>query len=231
MTIRMYDLAGANPAVRFSPYCWRARMALAHKGLDVETIAWRFSDKEAIAFSGQGLVPVLRDGDTIVNDSWAIAEYLDKTYPDRPVLLDGEQGRALANFARHYAQNVLSGILFKAIMMDLFNAIDPGDRAYFRDSREKRVGSTLEQFQIAPDAARAQLNTALSPLRAVLKEQPFINGRHAAFADYCVFGAVMWARNVSSVSLIAEDDPTHAWRERMLDLFDGLARKSPRATA
>ena len=44
MTIRMYDLAGANPAVRFSPYCWRARRALAHKGLDVETNAWRFSD-------------------------------------------------------------------------------------------------------------------------------------------------------------------------------------------
>ena len=34
----MHDLAGADPAVRFSPYCWRVRMALAHKGLDVETI-------------------------------------------------------------------------------------------------------------------------------------------------------------------------------------------------
>ncbi len=89
---------------------------------------------------------------------------------------------------------------------------------------------TLEQFQIAPDAALAQMGLALSPLRAVLKDQPFINGRHPAFADYCVFGAFMWARNVSNVNLIAEDDPTHAWRERMLDLFDGLARKSPRAT-
>ncbi len=136
MSVRMYDLAGANPAVRFSPYCWRARMALAHKGLDVETMPWRFSDKEAIAFSGQGLVPVVRDGDTIVHDSWAIAEYLDKTYPDRPRLMDGEQGHALANFARHYAQNVLSPILFKSIVLDLFNAIDPGDRPYFRESRE-----------------------------------------------------------------------------------------------
>ena len=63
MTIRMYDLAAADPAVRFSPYCWRIRMALAHKGLDVETIAWRFTDKSAISFSGQGSVPVIRDGD------------------------------------------------------------------------------------------------------------------------------------------------------------------------
>jgi glutathione S-transferase len=229
MSIRMYDLAGANPAVRFSPYCWRIRMALAHKGLDVETIPWRFSDKEVIAFSGQGLVPVIRDGDTIVHDSWAIAEYLDTTYPDRPMLMEGEQGRALASFVRHYAQNVLSGPLLKAVLLDIYAALDERDKPYFRESREKRFGMPMEQFAVAPDVAAAQLSQGLSPLRALLKEQPFINGKHAAFADYCVFGAFMWARNASDAKLIAEDDPVYAWRERMLDLFDGLARKSPRA--
>ena len=39
-------------------------MALAHKGLAVETIPWRFTDKAALAFSGQERVPVIRDGDT-----------------------------------------------------------------------------------------------------------------------------------------------------------------------
>ncbi len=229
MTIKMYDLAGADPAVRFSPYCWRIRMALAHKGLEVETIAWRFSDKDAIAFSGQGLVPVLRDGDTIVHDSWAIAEYLDKTYADRPRLMDGEQGRALASLVRHIAQNVLLTPIAKAIIMDLFHALAPGDQPYFRDSREKRFGMALEKFQIAPDAALAQMTIAVSPLRALLKEQPFLNGRHPAWADYCLFGSFMWARNVSDVALLAPDDPVYAWREQMLDLFDGLARKSARA--
>ena len=120
-------------------------------------------------------------------------------------------GRALASFARHYAQNVLSGIIFKAVILDIFKTIDAGDKPYFRESREKRIGATLEQFQIAPDVARAQMTQALSPLRALLKEQPFINGRRPAFADYCVFGAFMWARNVSTIRLIADDDPTHAW--------------------
>ena len=225
----MHDLAGADPAVRFSPYCWRVRMALAHKGLDVETIPWRFTEKDAIAFSGQGLVPVLRDGDTVVHDSWAIAEYLDKTYPDRPALIEGEQGRALASLTRHYAQNVLATPILKGVVGDLFKAIAPGDQPYFRESREKRLGMKLEQFQIAPEAAAAQLGVALSPVRALLKEQPFVNGRRPAFADYCLFGVVMWARGVSAVELIAAEDPVHAWRERMLDLFDGLARKSPRA--
>jgi hypothetical protein len=27
--------------------------------------------------------------------------------------------------------------------------------------------------------------------------------------------------------LLAEDDPVYAWRERLLDAFDGMARKSP----
>ena len=35
MAMRLYDLAGADPNLRFSPYCWRAKFALAHKGLAV----------------------------------------------------------------------------------------------------------------------------------------------------------------------------------------------------
>ena len=60
MTIVMHDLAGADPALRFSPFCWRIRMALAQKGLAVETIPWRLTEKDVLAFSGQGRVPVIR---------------------------------------------------------------------------------------------------------------------------------------------------------------------------
>ena len=71
MSIIMHDLAGADPELRFSPYCWRVRFALAHKGLPVETIPWRFTEKEAIGFSGQGRVPVIQDGGRAVSDSWS----------------------------------------------------------------------------------------------------------------------------------------------------------------
>jgi Glutathione S-transferase, N-terminal domain len=53
MTLRLYYLAGAEPERRFSPYCWRIRLALAHKNLPVETIPWRFTEKAEIAASGQ----------------------------------------------------------------------------------------------------------------------------------------------------------------------------------
>ena len=77
--LRMYDLAAAEPERRFSPYCWRSRLALAHKDLPVETIPWRFTEKEALAPSGQLLVPVLVDGDRWISDSWTIANYLEDT--------------------------------------------------------------------------------------------------------------------------------------------------------
>jgi hypothetical protein len=47
MPITLYDLAGDDPSLRFSPYCWRTRLALAHKGLQVETIPWRFAVEDS----------------------------------------------------------------------------------------------------------------------------------------------------------------------------------------
>jgi len=48
MPIVLYDLAGAEPDRRFSPFCWRTKMALAHKGLEAETVPWRFTEKEKL---------------------------------------------------------------------------------------------------------------------------------------------------------------------------------------
>jgi glutathione S-transferase len=39
----------------------------------------------------------------------------------------------------------------------------------------------------------------------------------------------MWARVASPLTLLEADDPIHAWRERMLDLFDGMGRKAKAA--
>ena len=67
----------------------------------------------------------------------------------------------------------------------------------------------------------------LEPLRLALRAQPFIGGSSPNYGDYIVFGGFVWARAVSPFRLLTEDDPVHAWRERMLDAHGGLARKSP----
>ena len=87
-TLKLYTLRiadGREP----SPFVWRARMALAHKGLVVERVPIGYGEKDKLAFSRQGLVPVLVDGERWVNDSWAIAQYLEDTYPQRPTLFGG----------------------------------------------------------------------------------------------------------------------------------------------
>ena len=66
--------------------------------LDHETVLCRFTEKEKIAFSGQPLLPVIRDGDTVVHDSWSIACFLEDTYPDRPSLFGCDIGRATTRF-------------------------------------------------------------------------------------------------------------------------------------
>src|ERR1700722_7977127 len=120
MSIIMHDLAGADPELRFSPYCWRTRFALAHKGLPVETIPWRFTETDAIAFSGHARVPVIRDGDKVVFDSWSIAGYLEDICP-APAIFGGPIGRSHASFVNAWADAVLVGGIARFIVRDLLD--------------------------------------------------------------------------------------------------------------
>ncbi|PMR73313.1 glutathione S-transferase N-terminal domain-containing protein [Billgrantia endophytica] len=224
----LYDLCGIDEGLRFSPYCWRVRYALAHKGLDVETRPWRFTEKEALTFAGHDKVPVLVDGDVTVVDSYDILRYLDRTYPEAPLLGDG-MAESRARFFKYYAERSLAPAMMRTIVMDLLNAIHPKDRAYFRETREKRFGRTLEEFH-SPAKGLTQLDAALEPLRACLGDADFVDGSAPAGADYILFGNFLWARVVSSADLVSNADPVHAWLERMLDLHDGLGRNAMRIT-
>jgi glutathione S-transferase len=225
--IRMYDLAGAEPERRFSPYCWRIRMALAHKGLGVETIPWRFSDKAAIAHSGQDRVPVIEDGGRVIADSWTIANHLEDTYPDRPSLFGGGAGRAAARFINNWADTVQNRGISTFVALDIVRHLDPRDQEYFRRSRAERFGMTLEQLCANRDARIGGFRQTLEPLRMTLRSQPFLGGAAPLYPDYIVFGGFQWARTISDYVLLEADDPIAAWRERMLDLFGGLARRNP----
>lgn len=227
MARKLFELVGTDAARPFSPYVWRIRMALAHKGLDVECIPWRFSEKSAIAPYKAEKVPVLIDGEKSVVDSWAIANYLEDTYPDRPSLFGGDGGRANARFMNAWGDiNLIAGI-FPLIGLDIISQLDSEDRDYFRVSREARIGKTLEEFVANRDKAVETFRKGLDPMRIMLRTQPFIGGSSPNYADYIVFGPLLWARAVSDFKLLKQDDPVHAWRERMLDAHDGLARKSP----
>ena len=76
---------------RPSPFSWRIRYALEHKGLDFEARPVRFADVEIIrALTGQQLTPVLSDGDHVVHETWDIACYLEERFPSNPSLFGGQ---------------------------------------------------------------------------------------------------------------------------------------------
>jgi glutathione S-transferase len=225
--IKMYDLAGANPDRRFSPFCWRTKMALAHKELEFETIPWRYFDKPKIAFAGADRVPVIVDGDLPVADSWKIATYLEDTYVERPSLFGGVHARAAARFVNSWADTVLNPLLARLLVLDILDHLDPADKAYFRESREKRVGMTLEAFAADTAGNIKALRSALEPLRATLATQPFIGGDSPLYSDYIIFGSLHWARSIGKTRLLETNDPVEGWRERLSDEFGGLARKAP----
>jgi glutathione S-transferase len=227
MSLKLFELVGTDAARPFSPYCWRTRMALAHKGLGAESIPWCFTEKQAIAPHRSEKVPVLIDGETSVADSWAIANYLEDHYPDRPSLFGGEGGRAVGRMINWWGDVTVVGGMFPLIVADIPSHLKPVDAAYFRQTREARFGKPLEEVVAARDTSVEGFRRALDPLRLTLRTQPFLGGEAPNYADYIVFGAFQWARVVSPFKLLAENDSVYAWREKLLDAFDGMARKSP----
>jgi glutathione S-transferase len=227
MAITLYDLAGIEPERRFSPFCWRTRMALAHKGLAVETVPWRFTEKDKLPAPNAGRVPVIIDDAQVVHDSTTIADYLESRYPDRPSLFGSDAGRALSRFVQNWTETVLQTGIIGFVVLDIWRHIGPEDQAYFRRSREERFGRSLEQVVAGREARLSAFRDSLAPLRRTVERQPFLAGEAPAYADYIVFGAFQWARAISDFELVADDDPIAAWRGRLLDAFDGLARRRP----
>jgi glutathione S-transferase len=177
MTITMYDLAGAEADRRFSPFCWRSKMALAHEGLAVETVPWRFTEKDKLQQPNAGRVPVIIDGDRVVHDSTVIADYLEERYPDRPSLFGGAAGRALARFVQSWTETVLQTGLIRLVMLDIHRHCAQQDQAYFRHSREERFSATLKNVVRDRQALLPAFRTSLDPLRRTVERQDFLSGR------------------------------------------------------
>ncbi len=227
----LYDLAGADDR-RFSPHCWKSKMALKHKELDFKTEPCTFLEvKEKVAFADWERVPALADGDTNVGDSWAIAEYLERTYPDAPSLFGSSEGKAFARFSNEFANTVLHPQIAGAIVYDIHDRLVEADREYFRISREAAFKRSFDDLRNDREAFVTRLRAALAPVRNIVSHHPFLSGEKPTYADYCIFGALQWARCSSDYPLLSADDPVLAWRNRILEMFGGYGASEPAALA
>jgi glutathione S-transferase len=221
---RLYELVMAN-GVSASPFVWRVRFALAHKGISFESVPLGFTEIPT-ALGGQlRTVPVLEDGQGRLGESWDIVEYLDRAYPERPALFASAAERTMIRFFDAWFAIEILRKLFRLYVLDIFNAARPQDRAYFRESREKRLeGLTLEACAAGRESQLPALREALAPLRWHLTQRPFIGGDSPSYADYIALGGFLWIASVSTLPPLARDDSLGPWLERGFDLFGALAR-------
>lgn len=229
MTRLLYSLCGADPDCRFSPHVWKVAMALAHKGLDFDEVPTPFTAIRTVEGGYSPTLPVLNDGGHLVRDSFDIALYLEDRYPVAPSLFGGEGGRALSRAIEGYSQFIVQPALVKIVVKDIHDRLAPADQAYFRQSREARLGRTLEELEAASGEELAVFPAKLEPMRHVLKFQPYLGGDMPLFSDYILFGALQWARIVSSKPIVKSDDAVRDWLERCLDLHGGRGRSAKAA--
>jgi glutathione S-transferase len=224
--IQLWELKGRDGR-RYSAYSWRTKMALKHKGLDWQSHPVLMSDKDTIAFSGGKTVPIIKDGETVVRDSWRIAEYLEEKYSERPTLFGGAIGRGMTQTFNTWVDRVLIAMTMPVIVCDLHERIDAADEPYFRRQFEGYLKSTLEEARGRRQEFASRLARQLEPMQAAVKRQPFVCGAAPAYGDYILLSVFQWARIASPQDIFNTSDPLYGWRERMLDLYDGYARKTP----
>jgi glutathione S-transferase len=150
MTRILYSLCGADESRPFSPHCWKVVLALKHKGLDFVEKPSPFTAIPSLEDGFSKTVPILRDGNELVRDSFEIAVYLEDRYPDRPTLFSGEGGKALSRFVERFSQTIVHPAITAIAVADIHDMLDETDQRYFRATREKMLGRSLEDIRGGP---------------------------------------------------------------------------------
>ncbi len=222
--IELWELQGQNDC-RYSTFSWRTKLALLHKRIPFKVHPVAVTDKAAIGFSGQDKVPVIKHGDRVVFDSWAIAVYLERAFPYAPSLFGGPVGESMSQFFNMWTDRELIPQIVPYLMLDVLDCVDAPAKAHHRKFMETVLKRTLEELYAERGKGLDQLRRRLTPVRKIVEKSSFIGGQAPAYPDYILFGVLQWARVVSRETVLAPDDAVNAWFERMLDLYDGAGRR------
>ena len=131
-------------------------------------------------------------------DSFPIAQFLESTYPDPPLLITLSLGDSL----EAQAHAAIGPALRTSVMPREANILSERAGAYFRQSREAALGHRLEDLldsdkeEQAWKAAGAGMR-AISELMATHKDDgPFVLGARPSYADFRITGVLQAARMV-----------------------------------
>lgn len=199
-------LVVGNPV---SPYARKVFVALAMKGLayEMDPIVPFYGNEAFTRISPLRRIPVLIDGDLVLNDSTVICEYLDEAYPGVPLLPKAPADRARARWIEEYADSRLGDV----VIWRLFFATVVAPRVYKREPDPEAIARVRE----------VDLPDALDWIEAQAPECGFLFGtmmladitvaaffRNALIAGFTV-DAARWPRTAGWIARV-EAEPAFA---------------------
>ena len=230
-----------------SHYSEKVRLILDYKQLEYRKIEVTpgVGQIELMQKSGSRQVPVLKDGSTYVSDSTEIAMYLERKYPERPILPSdalakgqcllieewadisiGLKGRKAFIGALNQNQNFRKSLL-PAQTPDLLKTAIGAIPGEILDVLGTGVGFGGD----AVKEAKSSLTQDLEALCLILQNQPYLTGDTPTLADFAVAGLSIYLKFPGGTYLDIPDplkgkgipgladnitfEPFFAWRDRL----------------
>jgi len=232
-----------------SHYCEKVRFILDYKGLTYRKIEVvpGVGQLDLFRMSGQRQVPVLKDGSEVIADSSAIAAYLEKQYPDRPLIPTDPKQKGFCYLIEQWADESI-GLNARKSMIGALGQ-DPAFRKAFLPSTTPdflktivtavpgeifsflgtSVGWGTDVLQAGQDAMKHDL----ASLCLILMEQPYLVSDRPTLADFAVAALTMYVKfpsgpyldlpdtikgkGVSGIADIGTFEPFFTWRDRLYE--------------
>jgi glutathione S-transferase len=187
-----------------SAYCEKVRLILDYKGLAYKKkdVVPGVGQLELFRLSGQRQVPVLKDGDTYIADSTEIAFYLDRKYPEKPIIPTDPLQRGQCLLIEEWADESL-GLKGRTAFLGAFaqnqnfrTAFLPRETPDFMRLLLGSVpGELIDILGAGVGLGKDAINTAkkglqqdLEALNLILTNRPYLVGDQPTLADLAVAG-------------------------------------------
>ncbi|GAP98061.1 glutathione S-transferase family protein [Leptolyngbya sp. NIES-2104] len=230
-----------------SHYVEKVRLILDYKGLPYRKIEVTpgIGQIELFQLSGQRKVPVLKDGSEIIADSTAIAEYLDRKYPEKPIIPADPKLKGQVLLIEQWADeslglNARKGLIGSLSQNQNFRAaVLPSSTPDILKNLVSAIPSDLlgvlgSGVGMGPDAVKeaiADLKRSFTALSYILIDQPYLVGDSPTLADFAVAGLSMYAKfptgayldipeslkgqGVTGIADVSIFDPFFNWRDKL----------------
>lgn len=172
------------------PYCHRARIVLAEKGITYEVADVRpdHLPEDLVDLNPYNSVPTLVDRELVLYDSRVIMEYLDERFPHPPLMPVDPVSRARSRLALY------------RIDQDWYSQVDE-----LESGDDKRAAK-----------ARKILRDSLTATAEVFAAKPFFLSDEFSLVD-CAVAPVLWRLEYYGIELPAQAKAVRQYAERLFD--------------